>query len=377
MRDRVRQGLATVLPLWVLVTLLFVGGSLGGLSLDRAVAQGLITLVMVVGLGIFVSNSGVLSFGHMAFAAVGAYTTAIFTLSATQKQIQLGDLPEGIAGMSLDPNVAVLVGGLLAVLFAFFLAVPLMRLSGLTAALATFAVLIVTRVVIQNLDTYTRGTRGLILDVDSPPSWVLLLIALGGIALAVFFSQSQVGLRLIASREDEHAARSIGIRVWWERGLAWVLSAFVVAVGGALFAWQFQSINPDSFYISYTFIVVAMLVVGGMNTVTGAVLGSVVISVGVEILRAIENGVTLGPIDIPARPGLSELGLALILLVTLLFRPSGLVGETEPRFADWMRLVRRQRRESQPEVTSTAGTDVPGGTTADDKPQTREERGER
>lgn len=358
MRTRLISALSSTVPLWVIVIVISVVGSLGGSILDRAVAQGLITLVIVLGLGLFVSNSGVISIGHMAFVAIGAYTTAILTLSDEQQAIQLADLPEFLANASFSPVTAAVVGAFAAAVFALILAIPLMRLSGLTAALATVAVLIGIRVVNQNLDTFTRGTRGLVLDTPAPPMWVLLTVALLTIVVAVLFSQSNLGVRLIASREDEHAARSLGIRVWWERGVAWVLSAMIVAVGGALFAWQFRSINPDSFYISYTFIVVAMLVVGGINTVTGAVVGTAVISLGVEVLRAAENGISVGPLNVPPRPGLAELGLAVILLLTLILRPGGLVGHREMRFES-LRLKRGRDKSHEIAPYTLSHTDTP------------------
>jgi branched-chain amino acid transport system permease protein len=264
--------------------------------------------------------------------AIGAYTTAILTTSERQKHLQLRELPSSLATAHVHPVAAVLISGGCAAAFALVLTIPLMRLNGLTASLATVAVLITIRVVLQNWDRYTRGTRGLILDGDQPGRNTVLLWALAAITAAFFFRQSRFGVRLAASREDEVAARSVGIRVWWERGMSFVLSAFIVAVGGSLFAMYFHSINPDSFYLTITFNVLAMLVVGGLTSLSGAVVGTIVVSTILESLRKVERGATVFGWKIPSRSGTTEVALALVLLAILVLRPEGLTRGRELRW---------------------------------------------
>jgi branched-chain amino acid transport system permease protein len=326
-------------------------GSLGSTTIDRAVVNALIALILVLGLSTFVGASGVFSFGHMAFMAIGAYITAILTMSPQQKRLQLPDLPGPIGSWHVNPLLAVLIGALGAALFAAVVAIPLMRLSGLTASLATVALLITMRVIFQNWETYTRGTRGLILDSKSPSREVVLVAALLLLAVAVAFRFSAVGRRLGASREDEASARSLGIRVWWERGLAWVLSAFMVGIAGGLFALYFRNISPDSFYIAITFTVLAMLVIGGLKSVSGAVIGTVVVTGVLELLRQIERGWTIAGVKLPSRLGMSELGLAVVLLVILIVRPDGLV----PHELRWPRG--RASRASPPDATAPRAVD--------------------
>jgi branched-chain amino acid transport system permease protein len=332
-----RAGL--LVSLWAIVIAATIVGSLGGRTIDRAVVNGLITLILVVGLSTFMGTSGVFSFGHMSFMAIGAYTTAILTTSRHQKGLQLSDLPSSLAGAHVDPVVAVLVSGACAASFALVLTIPLMRLNGLTASLATVAVLIIVRVVLQNWDRYTRGTRGLILDGDRPSRGAVLAWALVAITAAFAFRRSRVGQRLAATRDDELAARAVGIRVWWERGLGFVLSAYIVGMGGALFALYFRSISPDSFFLTITFTVIAMLIVGGLTSLSGAVVGTIAISTVLEVFRAAERGVTIFGWDVPSRPGMTDVALAVVLLVILVLRPAGLTGGRE------LRLPRRARHE--------------------------------
>jgi len=323
--------LALAVGLCAIVAVATLVGDSGAPRLVRATGTGLIMLVLVVGLSMFIGNSGIFSFGHLAFMGVGAYTTAIVTMSDVQRRFQLPGLPGWLAGLHLSGPAAALLSGLVAMVFAVLVSVPVMRLSGLTASLATVAVLIAVHSVFQTWDTVTRGSAGLILDADPPRISVLLGWACLAVLAAVVFRQSRVGLRLAATREDEIAARALGIRVWWERGLAFAGSAFIVGVAGSLFAQYFGSLNPDSFYLNITFTALAMLVVGGLTSVSGAVLGTLAVTVALEGLRAVERGVHLGSWEVPSRPGLTEVGLAVLLLIVLLARPSGLTGGRELR----------------------------------------------
>ncbi len=304
-------------------------GRSGGPRLTRATGTALIMLVLVVGLSVFIGNSGIFSFGHLAFMGVGAYTTAIVTMSDLQRTFQLPRLPHALATLHLSGTAAAGLSGAAAMVFAVLVSLPVMRLSGLTASLATVAILIAVHSVFQNWDAVTRGSAGLILDVAQPSIGALLGWACLAVVAAVAFRQSRVGMRLAATREDEMAARALGIRVWWERGLAFAASAFIVGVGGSLFAQYFGSLNPDSFYLTITFTAIAMLVVGGLTSVSGAVLGTIVVSVALELLRTVERGVHIGSWEVPSRPGLTEVGLALVLLLVLLARPAGLTGGRE------------------------------------------------
>jgi branched-chain amino acid transport system permease protein len=147
--------------------------------------------------------------------------------------------------------------------------------------------------------------------------------------VAYLFQRSDLGLRLRASREDEVAARAQGVNVARHRGVAFILSAFCVGVGGALYAQFNGSIYPDAFYLTVTFITIAMLVVGGTRSLAGAVVGAVFLSAVSELLREIESAGQLGPLPLPSRPGTANVALAVIMLVVLLVRPRGLTNGRE------------------------------------------------
>lgn len=348
------MGLVPVVAPCLLVLVLTLLVSTGSAALNRTLVLSLIYLLLVVGLYSFVGLSGVFSFGHMSFMAVGAYAGALLTMPVAIKELTLPALPGFLASSELSALPAALVAGAVAAALALVLAVPLMRLSGLQAGLATVALLIITRVVASNWDQVTGGSAGLAGVPAKTTLTSALIWALVAIVAVWGFQESRLGLRLRASREDEVAARAIGIGLFRERTAAFALSAFLVGVGGALFAGQQGNVTPDQFYISITFLTLAMLVVGGMSSLAGAVIGAVAVAAVQELLRNVESGVDLGLLHIPARPGLTEVGLALFLLLILILRPDGITGGHE---------IRWPRRAGDEAVDATGGApiDATGG----------------
>jgi branched-chain amino acid transport system permease protein len=309
----------------------------------------LINLILVVGLYVFVGNSGVFSFGSIAFASIGAYTAGLLVIPVDQKAILQPDLPKFLADSHFGSVGATLMGGVVAAVVAAAFAIPLMRLSGIAAGLATFALLVIVRTVANSWTEVTNGAAGLSgLPVTTSKNdaliWALIAIAAG-----FAFQSTGLGLRLRGSREEDVAARSLGVGVRMERRAAWVVHAFIMGVGGGLYGQYLGSFNSSFFYLALTFTTLAMLVVGGMTSLTGAVLGSLTISFGAEFLHRIEQGVDAGPLHIPARPGLREVGLAIIMGAILILRPRGLANGRE---LPWPRLPAR-RRNSPP--TGDAG----------------------
>jgi branched-chain amino acid transport system permease protein len=310
--------------------------------LQNVLANMLINLMLVVGLYVFVGNTGVFSFGHVGFMAIGAYTTGIVRVPESTKSALL-QLPPRLEQAHLTSLEAVLLGGGVAAVAAVVLALPLMRLGGLTAGLGTFAVLNIIYIVAANWDKFTGGSTGMAGVPITTHISNALVGALVAIVLAWAFQQTRLSLRVRASREDEPAASALGINTVPDRAAAFVLSAFVCGVAGGLYAQLNGSFGPDAFFLTTTFTIVAMLVVGGRYSLSGAVVGTLFLAGVTEGLRRLEGGFHLGPLHVPARPGLQEVGLSLALLLTLLLRPRGLTGGVEISVVDVGRLRRRTR----------------------------------
>jgi branched-chain amino acid transport system permease protein len=284
----------------------------------------LINLILVVGLYVFVGNSGVFSFGHIAFMALGAYACALITLSPTSKSVLLPDLPGFLADAHFATTPAVLIAAAFAGVVAFVVSVPLMRLSGLAAGIATLALLVIVHDVVTNSATLTGGSGNVTGIPSDMTEGKILLWACVAIAVAYAYQRSRFCRRLRASREDEVAARAVGIHVERERRIAFALSATITAVGGALYGHYLGSVSPESFYLSTTFLVVAMLVVGGVHSLRGAVTGAAVVSIVTTLLDRWERGEAVAGLSLDLPAGSRQIVMALLVVAVLIVRPEGL-----------------------------------------------------
>jgi len=339
------RGAFPVVSLCLIVALIVLVTTGGSEVLQRHVTEMLVNLVLVVGLYVFAGTSGVLSFGQMSFMAIGAYSTAILTIPVVQKQFLLPDLPGFLPDVHLSGIPAAVAAGGVAAVFAVFIGLVICRLSGLAASLAMFAVLVIVHEVARNWDAVTRGSRTMIgVPVTVTPG-VALGWALVVIVIAYLFQRSAAGLRLRASREDEFAARSIGVSIPRERFGAFVLSGFIVGIGGYLYAQYQGAFTPNAFFTHITFITIAMLVIGGTKSLSGAVVGAIVVSLLTNLFNSIEDGFTLGPISFGGRDGLSDMALAAFILIILALRPEGI---TKGRELRWGRPAWLKRRAAAP-----------------------------
>lgn len=330
--------------------------SAGNNVLQRIALVGLANLVLVVSLHVFTGLSGVFSFAQVGFAAVGAYITALLTVPRDQKPILYPDAPAWTHTLHADPLLAILAGGVIAAAVAAAVGLPLMRLVGLAAALGTFALLQIVHIVAANWNAFTEGSAGVSGIPITATLWRGYAVAAVAIALAWHFQRSRVGLALRASRDDELAARSVGLAVVRQRWTAFVLGAFLAGAAGGVYAQFLGTLTPDVFYLSLTFLILAMLVIGGIGSLAGAIAGVVVISTLAELLRRAELGFDLGGIEIPGRPGTREVALALLMLVILLLRPRGLTGGKELTALRFPRSsVRHARAPSALANSSTGG----------------------
>jgi branched-chain amino acid transport system permease protein len=318
-------------------------GLFGGPVLTRVAVVALVNVVIVVGIYIFVGTSGVLSFGHIGFMAVGAYAGAILTIPHAQRSILLPSLPAFLQTPTLPTLPAIIISAVVAAVVAFAVAIPLVRLAGLLAGMATFALLQIVYVVTNNWSEATGGTAGVLgIPLDTTIASAAIAAALA-ILVAYLFQRSAVGLRLQASREDEIAAAALGISVFRERLAAFVLSAAVVAVGGFLYGHFFGTISPTSFYVPATFATLSMLVIGGIRSLSGAVIGVLIVSALSEALVRVEA--------VTAVSALRELTMSLVTLAILILRPGGLTAGRE--IGD---LWRRGR--TRPPTITTGSTDT-------------------
>lgn len=314
-----------LLPLAVAVMALLIGA--GATSLDgnsqRLIIGTMILIVFVVGLFLFVGLSGVLSFGHLGFAAVGGYACAIVTMDPELKALVLPELTGTLADISFGTVGGILTGAGVAAGVALVVALPLTRLSGLAAALATFAFLEIVHTASKAGDKFTGGASGLSgIPITTTPMVAGIAVALVCV-FAMLYEHSRYGLALRATRGDETAAESVGINVPRQRMISLVLSAAIMGAGGALYVAFLGVVGTETFYLTLTFLTLTMLVVGGMTSLFGAIAGAVVLSVVAEFIARAQNDPVLG-LQLPAWAGINDVVIAFVLLLVLFLRPQGL-----------------------------------------------------
>jgi branched-chain amino acid transport system permease protein len=346
--------ISLVVPL-VLVALTALVGASGTPSFEDTVTLVLCNLIIVLGLQVFIGNSGVYSFGQLGFAASGAYTAALLTIPATFALLQTPELPKLIADAQLGPLLSTLTAAAASGLLAAVVGWPLMRTSTLAIPISTFAFLIVAYNVLANWDPVTGGSSGLVsipmtTSIESAGLWAGVAVV-----VALAFKRSASGYRLQATREDEVAARSIGIGLMRERLIAFTISGILCGIGGALEVRQSGVLSPETFYFAASVTTITMLVVGGARSVLGAVVGTLAVATVNELLRNLEEGAhVFGLFSIGETPGLAAIGLGLILLVAMVALPGGLTGGRE---AGEIGPIRRRLRSRAPSTSPTAVAD--------------------
>lgn len=348
----IRQTMLT--PIILIVVLLVMAAlsyQFGTRAFNRTAVEMFINIMVVVGLYVFVGNSGLLSFGHISFMCLGAYMTAWLAIPPVMKSITLKGLPAWLLHTQLPMWVATPISGVFAALFALVVGRVIMRLSGIAASIATFGLLGVVNNVYSNWDSVTGGQGSI---VGIPPTmnvWIGWLGAAVAIAIAYLYAISRSGLALRATRDESVAASASGIDIVRERLIAFVVSAFIIGIAGALYAHFLSIVNPGAFYLRTTFITLSMLVVGGMYSLSGAVTGVVTISVLIELFRNLEKGISLGALKVALPNGVQEIAIGIITIVILMYLPTGLTRNQEfswrgwPMPRRWSRPVRTAMKE--------------------------------
>ena len=290
----------------------------------------LVSVAMVVAIYVFVGNSGVLSFGQVSFVALGAFAAGVMTVPLESKKSVLTELFPLLRDHSIGNVTSLLLAAGLGGVYALLAGIPLMRLSGLAAGIATFAMLEITHNILQQWTKIGPGATTLSLVPETTGALQATVGAVIAIAVAFAYQRSRLGRQLRASREDPAAAQGIGVHIHRQRLLAFTLSGALAGFAGGLFVQLLGSITTEQVYLVLTFLTLAMLVVGGLTSLWGAVLGALAVSGLDSFLSRAEQGVNVGfKLDLPSGSRLVVLGALMALVLVL--RPSGLSGGREFR----------------------------------------------
>ena len=300
----------------------------------------IISVAIVTSISVFVGNSGVLSFGQISFVAVGAFSSGVLTIPVESKTGVLPALFPLLRDHTLGNVPSLALAAAVGAVLAFVLGVPLMRLSGLAAGIATFAVLMITHNLLREWEKIGPGATTLAL-IPETTGWLQATVGTVVVIVVAFgYRHSRPGRMLCASREDAAAAAAAGINVHRQRLFAFTLSGALGGLAGGLYVHMLGSITADQVFLDLTFLTLAMLVVGGASSLWGAVIGALLVSGLSSFLSESESGIDLGfRFHLPEGSRLVILGA--VMAAVLILRPSGISGGREFSFDGVARLAER------------------------------------
>lgn len=291
-----------------------------------------INIILAVSLNLVTGFLGQLTLGHAGFMSVGAYTAALMTKNVLPKT-----LPSLAALL-----IAMLVGGLAAALCGILIGVPALRLRGDYIAIITLGFGEIIRVIVESL-TVTGGAKGLrgIPKLSTLPIayWTTVLV----IACLVALIHSRHGRAIMSIREDEVAAEAAGVNTTFYKSLAFVVSAFMAGLGGAIFAHYTGLLGATTFNFNKSIEILVIVVLGGMGSITGSAAAAVVLTLLPELLRGFSD--------------YRMLAYSVLLVVMMIVKPGGLLGRHELRLTGLVDMLRgrgkkKNRKPGDKEVAS-------------------------
>ena len=290
-----------------------------------------VNAILALSLNLIYGFTGMFSLGHAGFMAVGAYVSAILILPAAQKEMMyiLQPIIWPFSVMHAPFFVSVLAGGFVAALLGLLIALPVLRLGGDYLGIATLGFAEIIRVVFTNITPITNGALGLkgipgYANLGWNYFWCLLTFY-----VIIKLLSSNFGNCLRAIRDDEVAAKAMGINTFWCKAISFAIGAFFAGVGGALTGSLITTIDPKMFNFQLTFNILMIVVAGGLGSITGSMIGAVVITVLLEWLRFVEDTIEIGSFVIVGIPGMRMVIFSIVLLFIILYRREGIIGGYE------------------------------------------------
>ena len=293
-----------------------------------------INITLAVSLNLINGFTGQFSIGHAGFMAVGAYSSAYFSVNHGTKIIAaLGD---GIIGWLVALLLATLLGALVAGAAGFLVGVPSLRLKGDYLAIVTLGFGQIIVVLLNNIEAI-GGARGYTVTPIVKSFFWIFLIATLTIVVVHNIVKSGFGRALVSIREDELASEAMGVNTTRYKVMAFVISSALAGAGGVLLAHFDGYLNPKSFEFIKSFEILIMIILGGLGSIVGSVLGAVVLTILPEALREFAQ--------------YRMVIYSILLIVLMITRPNGLLGGLDP-FKGWRARNRAKTRTEAEEITA-------------------------
>lgn len=303
-------GIILSLVLYVVIQILLTTGIFDDV-MESTLILICINVMLAVSLNLINGITGQFSIGHAGFMSIGAYVSAILTLNF--------DMPLVLA---------LVIAGLVAAFFGVLIGIPTLRLNGDYLAIATLGFGEIIRIVLLNTE-YVGGASGLS-GIPNQTTWtIMFLFTLVTIVVINNFIRSSHGRACLAIRENEIAAEAMGINTTLYKVIAFALGALFAGIAGGLSAHKFYVINPGSFNFLKSFEILVMVVLGGLGSTSGAIVGAIVLTVLFTVLQEY--------------PELRMIIYSAILILMMIFRPKGLLGSSSFSF---MKFAKKEAKPS-------------------------------
>lgn len=305
---------------------------IGDAYIRRILNIAAIYAVISVSLNLVNGFTGLFSLGQAGFVAIGAFSVAVFTIpkSRIPSIFYIEDMAPWLVNMRLPFPVALIIGGILAASLALIIGYPVLRLKSDYFAIATLGFSEIIRIVLTNMQTVTNGALG----INKIPQIKSMFTIYGICALCILIMtlliNSSYGRAFKAIREDSIAAEAMGINLTFHKELSFAVSAFFSAIAGGLYASLLTTVDPKQFYFTLTYNFLLIVVLGGMGSITGTIIGSYIITYGLEWLRFFDEPLSILGTQIPIfRPGFRMVIFSILLMMIVLFFRKGLMGNKE------------------------------------------------
>ncbi len=291
-----------------------------------------IFIILAVSYNLINGVAGQFSLEPNGFVAIGSYVAALMLLGPDAKEYQY-DIEDPVAiimGLHYTNFLVVLfLSGLVSALLALFLAAPVFRVRGDYLAIVTLGFGFIIRILAINNPSITNGSLGLSNIPHLSNIYWTGGLAIVAVAVVLNIVYSKYGRAMKAVRDDEDAAIAMGVNTFKAKTLAFCTSAFFEGIGGALLACLLTSTSPDQFTFMLTFQLLIIIVLGGLGSTSGAIIGAILVIGGSEWLRFLDESMSVFGYEIPAMPGLRMVIFSLILICVMLFAREGIMGKRE------------------------------------------------
>ncbi len=339
----------SIVAILILIVVLIIAEPIFGKYVSRIIKLSAIYAIAALSMNVVNGFTGLFSLGQPGFMAIGAYVTAILTLTPEDKKAvyYMSPMPTFLEQLHLPFIVALILGGLLAAGCAYVIGFPVLRLKGDYLAIATLGFSEIIRVVLQNMQTITNGPLG----INKIPSHVSMFVAFGILAAITVFilvmMKTSYGRALKAIREDEVAAEAMGVNLFKHKMLAFILSGFIAGIAGGLLASLVGAIDPTQFKFTFAYTLLLMVVLGGQGSVSGSIIGAFIITGAQEVLRFVDEPINLGFISYPGIEGMRMVVFSIMLMCIILFWSRGIFGNKEFSWNGLFKIFKRGKKHVQ------------------------------